>query len=61
MSETTLACQRMRELSPELEEAILAERRAQWEPKPAKYHKGTLGLFTRFASSPMRGAYLSFE
>ena len=47
--------------TPEEMEAILAERHARWKPRPAKYHKGTLGLFTRFASSPMKGAYLTFE
>ena len=47
--------------TPEEMEVILAERHARWKPRPAKYHKGTLGLFTRFASSPMKGAYLTFE
>ena len=47
--------------TPEEMEAILAERRAAWKPKPAKYTHGTLGLFSRLACSPMKGAYLSFE
>lgn len=42
-------------------EKILEERRKNWHPKPPKYRKGTLGLFTRLAASPMKGAYLDLE
>ncbi len=42
-------------------ERILEERRKNWHPKPPKYRKGTLGLFTRLAASPMKGAYLDLE
>ena len=42
-------------------DAILAERRARWTPKPRKYKAGTLRLFSEHAASPMKGAYLEFE
>lgn len=47
--------------TPEQMEAILQERRAHWQPKPARYRRGVLALFAKLACSPMRGAYLSFE
>ena len=47
--------------TPEEMEAILAERRAHWQPKPAKYTHGVLALFSRLAASPMKGAYLAFD
>ena len=47
--------------TPEEIDAVLAERRARWQPKPTKYANGTLTLFSRFACSPMKGAYLSFD
>ncbi|WP_163194315.1 dihydroxy-acid dehydratase [Clostridium thermarum] len=38
--------------------AILEERRKNWnKPKP-KYTKGTLGIYTRLAVSPMKGGYM---
>ena len=39
-------------------EAVLAERRAKWQPKPPRYTKGVLALFAKLAASPMQGAYL---
>ena len=42
-------------------EAILAERRAKWQPKPRKYSRGVLRLFGELAASPMKGAYLDYE
>ena len=42
-------------------EKILEERRRNWRPRPPKYRKGALGLFTRLAASPMEGAYLDLE
>lgn len=41
-------------------DAILAERRKAWQPKPRKYTSGTLRLFSEHAASPMKGAYLDF-
>ena len=42
-------------------DAILAERRANWQPKPRKYRKGVLRLFGELAASPMKGAYLDYD
>lgn len=47
--------------SPEEIETILAERKAKWRPRKQKYSKGVLGLFSKLASSPMKGAYLDFD
>ena len=49
------------EKTPEEMEAILAERRAKWQPRPAKYRKGVLRLFSELAASPMKGAYLEYD
>jgi dihydroxy-acid dehydratase len=38
--------------------AILAERRQAWTPKEPKYRTGALGLYTKHAVSPMKGAYI---
>lgn len=46
--------------TPEEIDAILAERRAKWQPKPRKYTKGVLRLFSELAASPMKGAYLDY-
>ena len=43
---------------PEEMETILAERRANWQPKPQKYTKGLLKLYAQHAVSPMKGAYM---
>ena len=42
-------------------EAILARRRASWAPKPRKYPRGVLRMFSEHAVSPMKGAYLDFD
>ena len=44
--------------SPEEIDAILAQRRAQWQPKPRKYDSGVLNIFSQHAVSPMRGGYM---
>ena len=46
--------------TPEEIEAVLAERRTHWKPKPAKYKSGVLRLFSLLAASPMKGAYLDY-
>lgn len=46
------------EKSPEEIISILDERRKNWiKPKP-KYTKGTLGIYTKLAVSPMKGGYM---
>ena len=47
--------------SPEEIDAILKERKKKWQPKPAKYRKGVLRLFSELAASPMKGAYLEYD
>ena len=47
--------------TPEEIDAVLAQRRAKWSPKPRKYTKGVLRLFSELAASPMKGAYLDFS
>ena len=47
--------------TPEEMDAILKERRKNWQPKPPKYRAGSLRLFSELAVSPMKGAYLSFD
>lgn len=44
--------------TPEEMEAILAERRAKWQPRPVKYASGVLRLFSKNATSPMKGGYM---
>ena len=39
-------------------QAILTQRRAQWQPKPVKYPSGVLKLFSEHAVSPMKGGYM---
>ena len=46
--------------TPEEMEEILAKRRDNWEPRPHKYQKGVLRLFSEHAASPMKGAYLEY-
>ena len=46
--------------TPEEIDAILAERRKAWKPKPVRYRRGTLRLFAELAASPMKGAYLDY-
>ena len=47
------------EKTPEEMEKILVDRRAKWQPKEPKYTKGLLGLYTKHAVSPMKGAYMA--
>ncbi|MDE7243716.1 MAG: dihydroxy-acid dehydratase [Oscillospiraceae bacterium] len=47
--------------TPEEMDAILAERKKHWQPKPVKYKRGTLRLFSDLAASPMKGAYLEYD
>ena len=47
--------------SPEEIDRILADRKTRWQPKPRKYTKGVLRLFSEHAASPMEGAYLSYD
>ena len=47
--------------TPEEMDAILAERKKAWKPRPAKYKGGVLRLFSELAVSPMKGAYLSYD
>lgn len=44
--------------TPEEIDEILEKRRKNWKPRAPKYSKGVMGLFTRHAVSPMKGAYL---
>ena len=46
--------------NPEEMEAILAQRKAAWSPKPRKYKSGVLRMFSEHAASPMKGAYLKY-
>lgn len=39
---------------------ILKQRRQKWQPRPKKYKKGVLRLFSEHAASPMKGAYLEY-
>ena len=46
------------EKTPEEIAAVLEERKKNWQPKPVKYQKGMLRVFSLLAASPMKGAYL---
>ena len=46
------------EKTPEEIAAVLEERKKNWQPKPVKYQKGMLRVFSLLATSPMKGAYL---
>lgn len=46
--------------TPEEIEEILEERRKAWQPKPRRYKRGTLRLFSDHAVSPMKGAWLDY-
>ena len=48
-------------MSPEEVDRMLAERKKNWQPKPPKYKKGVLRLFSKLAASPMKGAYLDYD
>ncbi len=45
-------------MSPEEVDAVLAQRRAAWQPKPPKYPSGVLKFFAQHANSPMAGGYM---
>ncbi len=47
--------------TPEEIDAILEERKKNWQPKPVKYTRGVLRLFSELAASPMKGAYLEYD
>jgi dihydroxy-acid dehydratase len=47
-----------RECTPGEVDAVFAERRKKWQPKKPKYTRGVLGLYTKLAASPMKGAYM---
>ena len=47
--------------TPEEIDGILAERKKSWQPKPVKYRRGVLRLFSDLAASPMKGAYLEYN
>lgn len=44
--------------TPEEMDAILAERRAKWQPMQPKYPSGVLKIFSEHAVSPMLGGYM---
>lgn len=41
-------------------DAVLKERRKNWKPREPKYKNGVLRLFSQYAASPMKGAYLEY-
>ncbi|MBQ8093786.1 MAG: dihydroxy-acid dehydratase [Clostridia bacterium] len=47
--------------TPEEIDAVLAKRKQQWKPRPRKYARGVLRVFSEHAASPMEGAYLKFD
>ena len=46
--------------TPEEIAEILKKRKEEWRPKPAKYQKGVLRLFSEHCVSPMKGAYMDY-
>ena len=44
--------------TPEEIEAILAQRKSAWRPKPQHYDSGVLHIYAQHAVSPMRGGYM---
>lgn len=44
--------------SPEQVEQVLRERKARWAPKPERYQKGVLRIYSQHAVSPMKGGYM---
>ena len=44
--------------SPDEIDAILAQRKAAWKPRPSKYPSGVLKIFSEHAVSPMKGGYM---
>lgn len=47
--------------TPEEIDAVLLERRKNWQPRAPRYKKGVLRLFSELAASPMKGAYLEYD
>ncbi len=45
-------------MTPEEVDAVLAQRKAAWQPKTPKYPSGVLKIFSQHAVSPMRGGYM---
>ncbi len=43
---------------PEEMEAILSGRRARWQPRPNRYTRGIMKIFTENAAAPMKGGYM---
>ena len=39
----------------------LKKRKEEWQPKPMRYKRGALRIFSEHAVSPMKGAYLKFD
>lgn len=48
-------------MPPEEIDEVLAQRKKAWKPRLLKYKTGALGLFCRFAASPMKGAYIDLD
>ena len=48
-------------MNPEQIDAELAKRKEAWKPRPARYPKGVLRLFSEHAVSPMKGGYMEVE
>lgn len=44
--------------TPEEIDAVLAQRKASWQPKEEKYKSGVLKIFSQHAVSPMKGGYM---
>ena len=47
--------------TPQEVDAVLAERKKRWQPRPRKYKRGVLRMFSEHAASPMEGAYLRYD
>jgi dihydroxy-acid dehydratase len=52
-----IGCKGVRKTKEEIEN-ILLQRRSAWKPRPLKYQKGILKLFSERAASPMNGGYI---
>ncbi len=47
-----------RPLPPEEISEVLTSRKASWQPKPPRYSRGVLSLYSQHAVSPMKGGYM---
>ncbi len=45
--------------TPQEIQTILALRKQEWKPRPSKYEKGILKIFSENATSPMKGGYMN--